>query len=415
MFLNSEKVVIGYDLSDEYAQISYGYPGKTEPETLSLVAGEEQYNIPVCLFKRTEVNQWFFGKEARNYALVEEGTIFENLLELATTGEEVVAGEEKFDPIALLALFVKRSLSLMNKELKKVKPDVIMFTVPVLTPRVVEVLEQMTLLLDMSETKVFFQGREESIYHYVIKQSQPLWKEDVIVYDFSDDKLRSFRFLRNQKTTPVVTFVECEEHAVRKNDDDLDMRFQEVAKETLRLKKVSSVYLIGEGFNGNWCRESIRELCMGRRVFRGNNLFSKGACYAAMEHGNKSPDKGMIFLGKDKLKANVGMQVARGWEESYLALLNGGESWYESKKECQIILTEENAFSIIITPLDGRNVKTIEIVLDGLPQRSAKMTRLKIKVFMVKEDCMQINVTDMGFGDYEKSSGLNFEQQISLS
>ena len=122
-----------------------------------------------------------------------------------------------------------------------------------------------------------------------------------------------------------------------------------------------------------------------------------------------------IFLGKDKLKANIGMNVIRKQESSYLALLNGGENWYDSKKECDVILHNGNSFSIMITPLDGRNVKTVEVVLQGLPAREERTSRLHLQVLMETEDILRISVTDMGFGEIVPSSGQVFTQQITLS
>ena len=75
---NSKKVVVGYDLGSDYAQISYCSFGE-EPETVSAVNGTEQYNIPVVLCKRYGVGQWYYGKEAVKYAKEGEGTLVEKL------------------------------------------------------------------------------------------------------------------------------------------------------------------------------------------------------------------------------------------------------------------------------------------------------------------------------------------------
>ena len=40
------KVVVGFDLGNDYAQISYCRQDQSMPDTVSLVMGEEQYNIP---------------------------------------------------------------------------------------------------------------------------------------------------------------------------------------------------------------------------------------------------------------------------------------------------------------------------------------------------------------------------------
>ena len=103
MILANDKMIIGYDLSYDYAQISYCRQNGEVPETFALVNGTRQYNIPVCLFKRREVNQWFLGKEAVAFSKQEEGTLLTGLLQAALEQEEIYIGEEAFESIALLA------------------------------------------------------------------------------------------------------------------------------------------------------------------------------------------------------------------------------------------------------------------------------------------------------------------------
>ena len=87
--LHSDKIVIGYELGEKVSQISYCYMNKSEPETLSSVAGEEQFNIPTALCKRYGVGQWFYGKEALKHSELNEGVLVENLLQLARKGDKV--------------------------------------------------------------------------------------------------------------------------------------------------------------------------------------------------------------------------------------------------------------------------------------------------------------------------------------
>lgn len=62
----SEKVIVGYDLGNKYAQISCYVTGSEEEiRTLSSVAGSSVYTIPLALSKRQGVNQWF--TEAKQY------------------------------------------------------------------------------------------------------------------------------------------------------------------------------------------------------------------------------------------------------------------------------------------------------------------------------------------------------------
>ena len=54
-FSKRNKVVIGFELGHEYSQISYCRADQSMPDTLSMVMGEEQYNIPMLLCGNPEV------------------------------------------------------------------------------------------------------------------------------------------------------------------------------------------------------------------------------------------------------------------------------------------------------------------------------------------------------------------------
>lgn len=414
MILANDKMIIGYDLSYDYAQISYCRQNGEVPETFALVNGTRQYNIPVCLFKRREVNQWFLGKEAVAFSKQEEGTLLTGLLQAALEQEEIYIGEEAFESIALLALFIKRSLYLPGKECKLDKVAGIMFTVPILSEKMIGLLQRLIVLLNLPNCKIYFQGREESIYYYMIHQPKELWNEDVLLFDSSHEALKSYRFMKNSNTKPMVAFVEETDHGqLTGEDEEKDGQFLQIVQQSA--SDISNcVFLLGEGFSGDWCQESLRLLCHNRRVFKGNDLYSKGACYSVQERLDDQKSQTMIFLGKDKLKTNVGMEVSRQGEDSYLAILDGGENWYECQKQWDVILREGNMIRLKLTPLNGRNVRYVEMVLDGLPERERNNTRLRMEAVMLNEKTLQIQIKDMGFGEFVPASNLCFSQQIDL-
>lgn len=416
MLLANDKMIIGYDLSFEYAQISYQRQDGNAPETFALSSGTRQYNIPLCLFKRSEVNQWFLGKEALVFAGQEQGTLIKDLLRQALEQKETYIGEDAFESVALLALFIKRSLYLPGKECKLDKVAGIMFTVPCLSENMIDLLQRLVVLLNLPNCKIYFQSREESIYHYMVHQPKELWNEDVLLFDSSNKTLKSYRFMKNSNTRPMVAFVEEKDFGTLDGEDEeKDGQFLQIVQQSAP-DNSSSVFLLGEGFNGEWCQDSLRLLCHNRRVFKGNDLYSKGACISMRERmiDRAGHSSDMIFLGKDKLKTNVGMDVSRQGEDSYLAILDGGENWYECHKAWDVILREGNVVKFKLTPLDGRNVRHIEMVLDGLPQRERNTTRLHLEASMINDRTLKIQIKDMGFGEMFLSSELCFTQQIDL-
>lgn len=408
-----DKIIIGYDIGDKYSQISYCTFDGGEPETLSVIAGEVSYNIPTVLCKRRGVNQWFYGKEALKHAQANGSMQVTNLLTLAKKGEPVQIEEEEFDPIALLTLFMKRSLTLLSMVSGPDRIGAIMVTCENLDSRMVEILNIVVAGLSLKTKTIYLQGHEESFYYYTIHQPEELWRKNVLVCDYNLDNIKIYRMECNYKTTPVVAFVEDEEHPFISLDDlpdavtlrqnifrQMDDRFLTLLNEVCEGRIISSVYLIGEGFKEDWMTESLKYLCRNKRVFQGNNLYSKGACLACREKLYASEiGKAHVFLGKDKLKANIGMKVVREGENSYLALLDAGISWFEAKNSLTFLLESGNSFSILITPLNGRDIKRAHITLEGLPVRKKAPSRLYLEIKMTDENSISIEIEDLGFGE----------------
>lgn len=423
---NSSKVIVGYDLGKVVSQISYCQPDGTQAETVSCVAGTEQYNIPTVLCKRKGVNQWFYGKEALKYAASGEGILVEELLVLAERGEDVIVEEESYDPVALLTLFVKRSLTLLNMQVSLNKIEAFMFTVEDLSPGMVDVLSKIATGLQLKTQNIFFQSHVESFYHYVLYQPKELWKNNVLIFDYSTH-LKSLHLECNKRTSPQVVFIRNKEYpSVQRmlftqeeqseQKRNLDETFLKIVEDEVRDNMISTVYLLGDGFKDNWASESLRVLCRNRRVFQGNNLYSRGACYGGVERLNPGPEgKSHVYLGKDKLKANIGMKVLRRGEESYFAILDAGSNWYEVMADFEVISENGNTLDFLITPLTGGNVSDRQIVLEGLPERPERTTRLRIHMEMSAVDRTVITIEDLGFGELFPSSGKAWTYTISLT
>lgn len=413
-----EKMVIGYDLGENYAQISCFVPGSGEPETLAVVTGTEQYNIPLVLCKRREVNQWFYGRDAVKHAAAGDGILVENLPALARAGKPVKVGDESFEPAALLTLFIKRSLSLLSMTASLQNLQGIMFTADNLDKKMVEVLAHTAANLNLKTEHIFFQSHVESFYYYTLNQPEELWSHGSVLFDYDNRRMKMYHLDMNRRTTPVVIFIDVEEYPDMERDisgkeepdafekQELDRRFLEIVRKKCGGQSLSSAYLIGEGYKDEWASESLRYLCQGKRVFQGNNLYSKGACYAIREKlGTENEEKKYVFLGIDKLKANVGMKVLRRGIDSYYAIMDAGVNWFEAKREFDVILEEGNTLSIILTPLNGKEPREINMILEGLPERQKRTVRLHITVELAAEDQIKIKVRDLGFGELFPSSG----------
>ena len=294
----TKSFVLGYDLGDEVSQISYLASDADMPETLSVLAGSELYNIPTTLCRRRDVNQWFFGREAERKIQTEDVIPVLHLVEAARKGDKLEIAGMEYDPVALLTLFVKRSLSLLSMEMSMEHIEAVMFTTARLDSRMVEVLSALTEGLDLKTEQVFYQSHEESMYYYMLYQPEELWTHMVLACDYNYGPLTLYSMTLNHNTKPVVVTVEKKiydeldlaERKLPENPEEksqtmqlLDEAFLQIMTDNCNQKIVTSAFLLGDGFREKWMKHTLEYLCRTRRVFQGNNLFSKGASIAARE------------------------------------------------------------------------------------------------------------------------------------
>ena len=412
--LLGEKIIVGYDLANSCCQISYcSVRENSEVETISSAAGEENYDIPTVLCKRRGVNQWLYGKEAQRYVqeYPEEGILVEGLLDMALAGEEVWIDGQSYNPVALLTLFVKRSLGMLSGVTHSSKITALMLTSQKLDSRMVQVLGQITKGLALKNTEVFFQNYTESFYYYMIYQPEELWAYQTLLLDYRGEQLCYYKMECNKRTTPIVAYIHEESRAFAGGDEGL----LEIARELCHNTVISSVYLIGEKFSGDWMNESLKYLCRGRRVFQGNNLYSKGAVFSLLEriYGSEI-GKNYVFLGNDKLKANIGMRVLNHDTENYYALLDAGSNWYETGYSLEFYLKKENDIELVVTHLTDETVKVLRMKLEELSLEKNDVTKVYMKLYLSAENTLCVEVRDLGFGEIRKSLDKSWREEFIL-
>ena len=420
--LGGEKLIVGYDLGNLFSQISFAVSPEGEVETLSQVAGGQVYNIPTVLCRKHGTSQWFYGREAIRSAREDQGVLVENLLDLALEGEQVAVDGEVYDPVALLTLFFKRSLGMLPRPVEKI--TALMITCPVFNERVRQVFSQVVEGARLKAGNIAFQSHGESYYSYMLRQPRELWNSQPVLFDYRANSIRLYRLGCNRRTTPRVAFLEQKEYPfpecplldedTQEAREERDRVLCRIAEEVCGREVTGSVFLIGDGFAGDWMKNTLRYLCRGRRVFQGNNLFGKGAC-CGMQERLKASQMGTehVFLGGDKLKANVGMKILRNGEDSYFALLDAGVNWYEAERTAEIYLQEGRELEFSAAPLvrSRTGAEVLRLSLEGLPGTTA---RLRLHLYMEAENRLTVEAEDLGFGEFRPASGRSWKESFVI-
>ncbi len=406
-----EKRYIGIDLNEKYAMVSYYRKGMKEPGTLSMVAGSEVYQIPLCMAKKRGDKQWRYGEEAKKCARAGDAFYVDGLLKKSLAGESVESEGEIYDASELFFRFLKKLIGLPFKSAGELWPDKLAIVTETMH------LEQRKLFGLFAEwchfplEQLLLFDYRESFYYYALNQQTELCARDVALYYYTQTKLLCWILNHDKRTIPQV--VTIEEGSYEPMQADRDFEFAAIVEDSLSGRLISSVYLIGDGFDGNWMKRSLHAVCCGRRAFLGKNLFSKGACYAAFVKAGQK-DWPYLYMGDNELKANVCLKVKEKGETVYLTLLNAGENWYQAYGECEVILCGSHTVDIWFRQPKGVDSLMRSVELSGMPKRPDRTTRLRIAAKPESVDTFRITIRDLGFGEIVKATEQVWEDTFQI-
>jgi hypothetical protein len=274
-----------------------------------------------------------------------------------------------------------------------------------------ELMNHVIQKLGIDSQRLTLIDRNECFYYYALSGKPELFLYNVALFDYTGTNVISCVMNRNQSTRHQLITLDVESHG--DIAEDKDAMFDEIIADTFGSKLFSSVYLVGDGFDGDWMKASLTRLCKGRKVFLGKNLYSKGACYAGYIKDGKR-DWPFIFIGDNDLKLNLSIKILENNVMKFVTLIDAGESWYDSKGECEVILDGEPEIEFYIQRPESREAHTEVLELTDLPKRENRTTRLRIEARPISDIAVSISITDLGFGEITPSSGKTWVHTISL-
>ena len=410
--------IIGYDINTKMCQISVYNENLREPESVDF--GRENFQIPLVANYYKE--EWTYGKNALRMGSVKGSILIEGLLEKALNKVRVQIEEEEYEVVWILAEFIRQTL----KDYDEI--DRIVFTVPDMDEDVRCLLKGIGQRLGIEKENIHVQDYKESFCHYMFHQPKELWQYESALFYCDKEEICAY-MLRELKTGKKghECFVTVEKVANAQMTEleqvypvlnierakAADEHFKRFIQSVFKKKTVSSVFLTGSGFENNWYPNSLRVLCNGRRAFMGNNLYSKGACYTALYKTKEMPD-GPVYLDDSKLTEQISVKMRVNGEEVLYPLVTWGAHWYESDKECEVLMENTEDVELYIDSLSTGKRKIEVISFKGLQERNNYALRLKISTMFKDEKTCKILFEDVGFGEFYPPSGFSVESVIEL-
>lgn len=407
-------IIVGFELGEKTSQICYFDRTEGEPVSLSVKAGSSQYAFPTCLSKKIGENTYHYGIEAEYFAAHHDEHLVERLFEYALSREAVQIADQVIDPSELLAEFIRQALGMLgaNNPLKNI--SAIMVTVPRLNKALVDNLHLAFERLNFSKGRYFLQNFDESFYYYSLAQKPEFWNRKVGLFTIEKEEA-SFKYLEiDRQARPAAAFVKAGKRAALDSVwENRDMDFYRLIQESFGNEIYTGVFLVGNGFDKEWAVRSIPMLCRNHRhVFYGNNLYCKGACYAAKEKVEGKTIKEIEYKGEDLVKIGIGMEMLAFGIQTYYPLVEPGVHWYEAMKEFEILLEDARELVFLAGEPKSNDLKRLCMQLPGLPERPKKATRLKIRIEYESAGNCSIQVEDLGLGELFPSSNLVWKETL---
>lgn len=415
------KLIVGYDLCEDYTQIScYSYKS-FEPIPISTKEEDELKLIPTVLCVKNETKQWLFGEEAVECCNHDLGTRIDHLLELLITGKEVELFDQSFSGTTLLEKYFRKTLTLIKKYFPTESITKMVVTIREVKPALVEGIYTALAAIGLNKDRVTVISHASAYLYYALSQDPSLWMNDIGLFDFTSEGMHYYQIRLNRRQRPIIAGLSKMDFSDRMNytmvlqkQENLPYLFENIANLALHKQLVTTVYFTGNGFEGNWAERVIKGVCSGKRVFLGQNLFTKGACYAARELSGDTKLEDFRLLDDDMITSSIGIRVYLDTKFQDVLLAGSGEVWYEINKSIEVIPEGEPELEIILKSVMTREVIRDKIHFTKLPDRPDRMSRLEINLTCKNSSTAVIRVNDLGFGEFYPETGCIMEFTIEI-
>lgn len=398
-----EKLIVGIDICEDVTQIAYFDRKQLKPVSI-MDEKEEEYLIPTKLSFRQDEAGLEIGKEGETD--LSEGVLWiDDLFSRFQTEAVTEIFSKSYTSGELMEIFLKKIFALLYSCHSYKEIEFISLTFSKITKAMVS---QLSIIMDNLGLKGRYTllDHEEAFFYHTILQSKEKKGNDTALFELDEEEM-TFKLLHIDYTSmPIMAKIterylteDVSRKLVREKTEEAVNVFENLALMALERRHVSDIYAVGRGFLTDWADGVLRKLAPGRHVFRGQNLFVKGACYFARERAVKREDE-IIFMGEDRISAGVSIMAIKDGREREIMLASPSLKWYEADVITDVIIKGEDEISIQIKDFLSKKLTRKFLSLSGINLTGNDLTRIRINVrFKDKNTCV-IKALDLGFGSF---------------
>ena len=394
----------GLDLSWDITQISR-FNGKTgQPESVCF-SGEQQELLMPAVLCRLADGSWVSGQEAIQLAARGEGMLVSGLLVRLMTGKEELIAGETWSADALMEQYLRNLLEICRQCCGTSEITRLAVTLPVKAEELRGPIGNIFVRIGVPEEKLKFLSHTECFMYYCINMPKELWQNDVALFDCDEERFLYERLSCSKRKQPLTMFARSEDfseeyHIHTAKEEPAERKaywFYQLAMQQLHNQPVTALYITGSGFADGWADETMRRLCEGRRVFFGQNLYTKGACYAA-KMAEEGTDADCVLLSGDMIQESIYVKLYHGAKERYVELVRAGEDYRSAGCQCRIILDDTQEIEFLVSNVLKKEPVHEVMILENLMKRENKTIMLELSLSYADRETPVVRIRDLGFG-----------------
>lgn len=419
---DKRSLLVGLDLGEKITQLSCFDHKLFEPVPVGRSKNhteEREYEIRTALVAIPAMGEWRFVDTEEE--IPENGVLVDRILHHVREEELFTVEGYTFQSKDVLKRFLVKILSLLTEYYPTEKICRLVISIPQKHPILNQILREACEDMGIQKDRLVIQSHKQSYMYYAVSQPKELWLNNVGMFEFDQEHLAYYQINTDRRTTPWIIGVNQKDlddqldfSMIHDEGVDISYAFENLAETVMHKKMVTTLYVTGEAFEYEWADDALKQLCNGRRVFRGQNIYTKGACYAAREFSEEAKLEQCLFLDEDMITSNIAIRTYHEAEMKDVVLAKAGTCWDEIDASIDVIPDEEMEIQLTAQNVLKHETTAHMLSLSGFTDRENKMTRFTIRVRFADPETCIITLKDNGFGEFYPSSNRIWERSIKV-
>ncbi|MGN1205688.1 MAG: DUF5716 family protein [Eubacterium sp.] len=403
--MSQRSLYIGVDLREEYSQLALLVPQGEEPQLVWDPRDKtENTQIPTVV------------------TIPGTQEIIRHFLEKIVKDEPIYAAGVETDPVNVLAAYFQKILSFTRRTYPEGMIRRLVVTTKYRDFRFVNQIYQALKKLGIGKDRAMVADRRQCFVYYVMNQKKDLWINQVGLFDYEDHEMKYYQMhMDRYQHPPFVTVMEREypDYVKMLEAPGTEEKARASVVETmvqgaLHGQVITTVYMTGNDFSDGFADAIMTQLCVGRHVFRGDNLYVFGACFIAREYSGEKKMEPFLYMDQDTIPVNITMQAYTNAKAQEIMLAKAGTPWYQVDYEVDLISDGEDELQIHVYNVQKRSTHTHILTMDGIQGRLDRKARIGLQIRFAGVDKCIFTLRDKGFGNFFPSSHRIWEEMIMV-